>query len=107
MNRPTAGRVVARWTTRSRPGAGAVCDECATVLDDIECGTCGQLAGRPVGMLATVVDTAAGPRLVIAKRTDAGWSPVRAVPATEDNVRALARPGATGPVPAAPIGGLR
>ena len=106
MNAPTPGRVLARWTARPRPEAGSVCDECATVLDDIQCGTCGQLAGRPVGMLATVVDTPAGTRLVIAQRTEDGWTPVRTVPATEDNVRALARPGATGPSPVASSGGL-
>jgi hypothetical protein len=93
---PTPG-VVARWTTRRRPTPGTVCEECATVLDDIQCGRCGQLAGPPVGMLATVVHTPAGARLVIAERSDQGWVPVRALPATSDAVRALARPGATGP----------
>jgi hypothetical protein len=93
---PTPG-VVARWTTRRRPGAGAVCEECSTVLTDLECDECGQLAGPLVGMLATVVHTTAGARLVIAERTDNGWAPVRTLPATSDAVRALARPGATGP----------
>jgi hypothetical protein len=94
---PTPG-VVARWTTRRRPVVGAVCEECATALVDIACEGCGQLAGRPVGMLASVIDTPAGPQLVIAERTAAGdWTPVRRGPATSEAVRVLARPGATGP----------
>jgi hypothetical protein len=49
-------------------------------------------------MIASVVDTPTGPQLVIARRTDVGgWAPVRSAPATVENVRALARPGATGP----------
>jgi hypothetical protein len=98
--------VVARWTSRRRPAAGALCDECSSLLIDVACGCCGQLGGRWVAMLATVVDTATGPRLVIAERAEAGdWVPVRTLPATADNVHALARPGATGPTaPAA--GGL-
>jgi hypothetical protein len=101
--------VVARWTARRRPSPGAVCDECGTVLDALVCGGCGQLAGGPVGMLATVVDTPAGPQLVVAERAGAGggWIPVRRLPATSDAVRALARPGATGPRPApSALGGL-
>jgi hypothetical protein len=98
--------VVARWTARRRPAPGAVCTECATVLDDVRCAGCGQLAGRPVGMLATVVATEAGPGLVIAERTGTGWTPVRRLPATTATVRALARPGATGPAPTPATGGL-
>lgn len=94
---PTPG-VVARWTTRRRPAAGAVCEECSTALVDITCAGCGQIACHPVGMLATVIETPAGPQLVIAERTAAGdWTPVRRGPATSEAVRALARPGATGP----------
>jgi hypothetical protein len=60
-----------------------------------------------VGMLATVVDSPAGARLVIAERTPDGWVPVRTVPATAANVAALSRPGATGPTPVtATSGGL-
>jgi hypothetical protein len=104
MTAATPG-IVARWTTHTRPAAGVVCDECATVLDDVACGTCGQLAGTPVGMLATLIDTPAGRQLVIARRTAGGWASVRTAAATPENLRALARPDATGPVPAA-IGGL-
>jgi hypothetical protein len=32
MTALNAGRVLARWTARPRPDAGAVCDECATAL---------------------------------------------------------------------------
>jgi hypothetical protein len=103
---PTPG-VVARWTTRSRPARRERCDECGEVLRDVACGRCGQLAGEPVGMLATVVDTPAGARLVIAEHTPEGWTPVRSVPATQANIAALSRPGATGPAPAASThGGL-
>ena len=94
---PTPG-VVARWTTRRRPRAGDRCDECGTPVTDIACVGCGQLAGQAVGMLATVVATPTGRQLVIAQRTGSGdWTPVRAVPATAEAVRAVARPGATGP----------
>ena len=49
-------------------------------------------------MLATVVDTPGGPQLVIAQRTGNGhWIPVQTVPATAEAVRAVGRPGATGP----------
>ena len=49
-------------------------------------------------MLATVVDTPGGARLVIAQRTGNGdWTPVQTVPATAEAVRAVGRPGATGP----------
>lgn len=96
MSGPTPG-VVARWTTRRRPAAGQRCDECGEVLLDVACAGCGQLAGEPAGMLATVLDTPAGARLVIAEHTPEGWAPVRSIPATRANVAALSRPGATGP----------
>jgi hypothetical protein len=78
------------------------------VLVDVACDECGQLANRPVGMLATVVDTPLGYELVIAERTEAGgWRPVRRLPATPAAVRALARPGASGPqATVATVGGL-
>jgi hypothetical protein len=69
------------------------------VVTDAVCWNCGQLAGGLVAMLAVVVDSRAGARLVIAERTSDGWVPVRTVPATSANVTALARPGATGPTP--------
>ena len=108
MTGSPASGVVARWTVRRRPAAGAVREECSTVLVDVACDQCGELARHPVGMIAVVVQTPAGPQLVIAERTAAGdWAPTRRGPATVDTVRALRRPGATGPgpVPAAD-GGL-
>jgi len=48
--------VIARWTTRRPPPAGTPCDECASPLVDTSCDGCGQLAGVPVGMLATFAD---------------------------------------------------
>jgi hypothetical protein len=95
---PTPG-VVARWTTRRRPATGAVCDECREVVVDSRCGCCGQLAGETVGMLAAVMDTPAGARLVIAEHGPGGWAPIQTVPATRTNLAALSRPGATGPAP--------
>jgi hypothetical protein len=91
--------VVARWTARRRPGRDERCEECGAILKCVTCDGCGQLAGELVGMLATVVDSPAGARLVIAERTPEGWAPVRAVPATQANVTALSRQGATGPAP--------
>jgi hypothetical protein len=106
VSAPTIG-VVARWTSRRRPAAGTICDECHGLLVDMECECCGQLAGEIVGMLAAVVDTAAGARLVIAEHTPDGWAAVQSLPATPANVAALSRPGATGPAPAASmLGGL-
>jgi len=94
---PTPG-VVARWTTRRPPRAGDRCEECGTPVTDTACVECGQLAGHAVGMLATVFETPAGPQLVIAQRTGHGdWAPVQTMPATTAAVRAVARPGATGP----------
>lgn len=107
MTTTPAPGVVARWTTRRHPAPGTICDECRELLVDMECDCCGQLAGAIVAMLATVVDTAAGARLVIAEHTPNGWAPVQALPATRDNIAALRRPGATGPAPAASrIGGM-
>jgi len=102
---PAAG-VVARWTARRQPPRGAACDECGATLADVTCERCGQLAGRLVGMLAVVVHLGPGPELVVAERTDAGgWAVVRRITATPENVKALARPGATGP--AAAVGSPR
>jgi hypothetical protein len=107
MSAVSAG-VVARWTARRHPAAGSLCDECREVLVDMQCECCGQLAGELVAMLATVVDTLAGARLVIAEHGAEGWTPIRSVPATRANVAALSRPGATGPAPvgASTFGGL-
>jgi hypothetical protein len=86
--------IVARWTVPQT----ITCDECATA-SHVACKECGQrFAGRPVGMLASVVDTPAGPQLVVSMRDETGnWTPVRRAPATAGNVRTVARPGATGP----------
>ena len=89
--------LVARWTSRRHPAGGSICDECRELLVDMECRGCGQLAGELVGMLAVVVDTVAGVRLVIAEHTADGWAPIQSVSATRANVAALSRPGATGP----------
>jgi hypothetical protein len=95
--RPTPG-VVARWTARRRPAAGQCCDECGAALTDVACDGCGQLAGLAVGMLATVVESDGGLRLVIAQRTGRGdWTPVRTMAASAEAVRAIARSGGTGP----------
>jgi len=92
--------VVARWTTRRRPRPGDHCDECGTPVVDVACPTCGQLGGQAVGMLATVVESAGELRLVIAQRTGKGdWTPVQTMAATAETVRAVARPGGTGPQP--------
>jgi hypothetical protein len=56
-------------------------------------------------MLATLVDSPAGARIIVAQRVAGGWAPISTVPATEDNLRALSRPTATGPAPSA-VGGL-
>ena len=101
MSAPIAPAVVARWTTRPRPAPNATCDECAATLHEPRCTNCGQLGGRLVGMIATLVDTPAGSCIVVAQRVAGGWAPVNTIPATEDSLRALARPGATGPAPAA------
>jgi hypothetical protein len=98
MTAVSAG-VVARWTARRHPAAGSLCDECREVLVDMQCGCCGQLAGEIVAMLAKVVDTPAGARIVVAEHDVEGWTPIRSVPATRANVAALSRPGATGPAP--------
>jgi hypothetical protein len=97
MSAPRPG-LVARWTTRRPPAAGSLCDECATVLVDVACQRCGQLAGEAVGMLATVVDAGGELRIVIAQRTGKGdWTPIRTMSATAEAVRSLVRPDATGP----------
>jgi hypothetical protein len=47
---------------------------------------------EPVGMLAVVVDSPAGARLVIAERAPGGgWAPARAVDATGEAVRMVGR----------------
>jgi hypothetical protein len=96
MSAPTTG-LVARWTARRQPDLGTRCDECGAVLAGTCCDGCGQLAGGLVAMLATVIDTPAGARLVIAEHGPEGWTPLRTVAATRANVAALGRPGATGP----------
>jgi hypothetical protein len=101
----TGPRVLARWATRQSPAPGAICDECAAALQGDRCDGCGQLAGQLIGMLATLVDTPAGDRIVVARRIAGGWAPINTFPATPENLRALARPEAIGPAPAT-VGGL-
>ena len=96
-----AATVVARWTHRAAR-EDTTCGECGQHLDagTTHCSNCRQAAvPEATGMLAIVVETAAGDRrLVIAERTpDGGWAPTRHVPATDRALRALARPEATGP----------
>jgi hypothetical protein len=96
-----AATVVARWTHRAAR-EDTPCAECGEHLDagTTHCPNCRQAAAPvAIGMLAAVVETAAGDRrLVIAERTpDGGWAPTRHVPATDRALRALARPEATGP----------
>jgi hypothetical protein len=95
--------IVARWAGRRRT---AVCGECGepAAVAGTSCALCGQLPGEPVGMLATVIDTPAGPRLVIATRIGGGWVPVRAVEATSEALRMVRRQHDTGRATAA--GGL-
>lgn len=94
MNAATT--VVARWTSRPATNASTVCDGCGETLDPgtTQCPQCRQAAVvAPTGMLAVLVETAAGDRrLVIAERTPTGgWAPARHLPATPTVVRALAR----------------
>jgi hypothetical protein len=105
MSSRTPPAVVARWTSRPNPTPDAACDDCAAALHEPRCENCGQLAGRLVGMIATIVDMPTGARIVVARRVAGGWAPVNTVPATEANLRVLTRPGATGPAPTA-SGGL-
>lgn len=87
--------VVARWCHRAAT-ADTTCGECGEALDagTTACPTCRQAASpTATGMLAVVVETAAGDRrLVIAERApDGRWAPTRHVPATDRAVRAVAR----------------
>jgi hypothetical protein len=99
MSAATCG-VVARWTARCRPPTGGRCDECGTAVTGIACDECGQSAVYAVGMLATVVDTPAGPQLVIAERTSlGGWTPLQVMAPTTDAIEAVKRAEARAPWP--------
>jgi RNA polymerase subunit RPABC4/transcription elongation factor Spt4 len=91
--------VVARWTSRRTSERPRSCEECGEVVPaaTAQCPQCRQVApAHPTGMLAVVIDTANGQRLVIAERTPAGgWAPTRDVPATSEAVRVLRRQDAT------------
>jgi hypothetical protein len=96
---PTPG-VVARWAHRTATQP-TLCGECGEPLDvgATQCPQCRQAAATTAtGMLAVVVETAAGERrLVVAERTPTGgWAPTRRLPATSHAVRALARQATTG-----------
>jgi hypothetical protein len=91
----TAARVVARWAARRPTTAPGGCEECGETLEPgtTQCPQCRQAAPVPAtGMLAVLVSTADGERLVIAERTPTGgWAATRSVPATPAAVVAVAR----------------
>jgi hypothetical protein len=91
----TAARVVARWAARRPTTAPVGCDECGEALEPgtTQCPQCRQAAPvTATGMLAVLVSTADGERLVIAERTPSGgWAATRSVPATPAAVGAVAR----------------
>lgn len=91
--------VVARWAHRTVT-TDTTCGECGEALDagTTQCPNCRQaVATEATGMLAVVVETAAGDcRLVIAERTpDGRWAATRHAPATDQAVRAVARQNTT------------
>jgi hypothetical protein len=99
--------VVARWTGRRRQGAPVRCGECGEdAISGAPCPGCRQIAGDAVAMMATVVDTPAGARLVIAERTRTGWTPTRTVEATDEAVRVIRRQDTATEDVTASIGGL-
>jgi RNA polymerase subunit RPABC4/transcription elongation factor Spt4 len=94
--------IVARWSARRTSDRPQTCDECGEIVPAAvdQCPQCRQLApAHPTGMLAVLIDTANGRRLVIAERTpNRGWAPTRDLPATSEAVRMLRRHDATGSV---------
>lgn len=83
--------IVARWTAHR---SGPSCDECGTRTAGTAgspCPGCGEIPGPSVGMVAAVIDTPAGSRLVVARREGTGWVPVRHVDATPKAVRMIRR----------------
>jgi RNA polymerase subunit RPABC4/transcription elongation factor Spt4 len=100
MTAPTG--VVARWSSRRTSDRPQTCEECGEAVPaaTVQCPQCRQFTpAHPTGMLAVVIDTASGRRLVIAERTPAGgWAPTRDLPATSEAVRVLRRQDATGSV---------
>ena len=92
MSARTTG-VVARWAGTTHAGRAVICGECGEpVPAGTACPGCYQLAAGRVGMLAALVDTAAGARLVVAERDpQGGWVPIRAVAATGEAVRMIRR----------------
>ena len=99
------------WSPAGPPGPspapGAICDECAAAARRPPLRrTAGSSPAARSACSPRVVDTPAGARIVVAQRIAGGWTPVSTVPATEDNLRALARPGATGAQPRPAVGGL-
>ena len=90
--------VVARWASRRSSDHAVLCDECGeAVRVGCPCPGCRQLATTSdhhgyVGMLATVIDTTDGPRLVVAQRApNGGWTPIKATPATGEHIRMIRR----------------
>lgn len=92
MSAATRG-VIARWSSRRPAPVCAECGEPTPGAAGTPCDGCGQLTGSPVGMLATVVDSPAGARLVVAKRVGGSWVPVSNIAATDEAVRMVRRQG--------------
>jgi hypothetical protein len=95
-------QVIARWTGVPTVDRPVICDQCGeATATGAACPGCYQVAGGPVGMLAAIVNTPTGARLVIAERAPAGgWVPVRATAATGEAVRMVRRRTTAEPVAA-------
>lgn len=100
--------VLARWAGAARTDQPVICGECGEAAPaGSPCPGCHQLAAERVGMLATLVDTPAGARLVVAERDPhGGWVPIRAVPATGEAVRMIRRQATPTPGGARQGGGM-
>jgi hypothetical protein len=83
------GGIVARWGSPHPRN----CGECGTQILDTSCVECGeQVDARPIGRIGAVIETEAGDDvLVVARRTNGGWEPERAIAASDEALRMLAR----------------
>jgi hypothetical protein len=83
--------LVARWVG-GRPGTG-LCPACGEDLDGNQCPSCGHVVtAQRRAQIATVVDTPAGRRLVVAERTrGGGWVPTRVVRDGVDEAAGMVR----------------
>jgi RNA polymerase subunit RPABC4/transcription elongation factor Spt4 len=92
---PDPPLVVARWATHRTHSHSIRCSGCGWILEPgtLQCPQCREAASpEPTGMLAVVVVTGVGRRIVVAERTPSGgWAPTRSVPATGETVRVLRR----------------